>query len=721
MVQGGFFVESREGYCSYDRYSVIYDKAEHQFCIFYGKRKIIGGAYAEGIYQHGKKVAVPADFPVCELSYVREKLKDSAVLTVSFAKEQEAPAFLLRFHVGNDGVRVEEWTLGNLSVKVVGDVFTDGDGTDDVFPVCLDRRAGDLRSAIGAPASVIDNALYCRTGDTAVTIGTSRQTRLKKRDGGFSFEVMLSDTEGRSYADVSVREHVLADKYHIQFSPINKKSTFASPPAGWMTWYAVKFDACEKNVLENAAWQAEHLKDFGANCVWVDWEWYHNEFNKERTDGVHSLCADPEKYPHGMKYVADKIKELGLIPALWIGFTNEPAKNRYIAQYPEMLVSDELSWCGKYFYDFTNPSYLNEYLPEATKNVLAWGYEAVKYDTLPIAISQHEKHHENMYDKTATGKEAFRNMVKRVRELLGENMYMLSCAGSTNAEILWASDLFDAARVGDDIFDWEEYLKNCIDKVMMFYPLHNIQLYNDPDNVILREEFNTLEQAKSRAAFVSLLGLPMTFGDVFSALPEERVNIIKRSLPILDIHPMDLCNAAFDRRNLDINLRIDKKYESWQVSGIFHMTDQKGARTVSLLEDLHLDAGEYLVYDFYRDTFLGIISDFVTLDFLPYECRILSLRRCRGVPQIVSTSRHITQGAAELENVSYDKDTMQIAANLVQGDRYTVSVFVPEGYQMSFVCGFEDKQTDGRLVRLSVTPQETARYGFSIGFEKNPD
>ena len=98
MVQGGFFVEGK-GYCSYDRYSVIYDKTEHQFCIFYGQQKIIGGAYAEGIYQHGKKDAVPADFPVCELSYAREKLKDSAVLTVSFAKEQEAPAFLLRFHV----------------------------------------------------------------------------------------------------------------------------------------------------------------------------------------------------------------------------------------------------------------------------------------------------------------------------------------------------------------------------------------------------------------------------------------------------------------------------------------------------------------------------------------------------------------------------------------------------------------------------------------------
>ncbi len=711
-------MEDSKRYCSYDKYSVIYDTEIHRFGIFYGKRQIVGNACAEGIWRNGEKIAASADFSECEVSYSREKLKDSACLTVSFARSGEAASFTLKFRVGNSGVRIEEWTLGNLAVKIIGSVFADKDGEGDVFPVCLDRNANDLRAAVGTPSSAIDNSLYNRSDDTAVTIGKSRQTRLRKQNGGFTFETVLSDTEGRSYADVTVREGVLSDKYNIEFSPINKNSTFKTPPAGWMTWYAVKFGACEKNVLENAAWQAENLKDFGADCVWVDWEWYHKEFNEERGDGVNSLLADPEKYPHGMKHVADKIKEMGLVPAIWIGFTNEPAKNRYIEEHPEMVVSDELSWCGKYFYDFSNPHYLDEYLPEAVGEVLDWGYEAVKYDTLPIAITQHEKHHGNMYDPSMTSKEAFRNMVMRVRELLGESVYMLSCAGSTNAEILWASDIFDAARIGDDIFDWEEYLKNCIDKVLMFYPLHNIQLYNDPDNVVLREEFNTLEQARSRASFVSLLGLPMTFGDEFSTLSEDRINIIKRSLPILDIHPMDLCSASFDRRNLTINLCIEKNFESWQVSGLFNMTDKESTRSVSLSEDLHLDGGEYLVYDFYRDEFLGRISDYVTLDFLPYECRILSLRRISGVPQLAGTSRHITQGAAELEDVCFDGSTLKIKAALVADDRYTVSVYVPDEFKLCGSCGFDEQSEDGRIVRLSVLPKETGSMSFSVSFER---
>ncbi|MEE1013600.1 MAG: hypothetical protein U0L92_04735 [Clostridia bacterium] len=714
-------MENTKRYCGYDKYSVNYDMEAHKFHVFYQSGVIIADAYVEGIYKKGKKVSDLMDFPICEATYAREKLKDSASLTITFAKKEGARAALtLRFCVGNEGVRLEALTPENHTVSIKGTLCMDTEGIDDAFPVCLDRNAGDLRAAIGAVVSSIDNAIYNKKTDTALVIGKSRQTKLTltRSTNQFCFAIPLSDVEGRNYAEITVKEHVLEDKYHINFSPVNKNATFSTPPVGWMTWYAVKFDACEEKVLSNAKWQAEHLKDFGANTIWVDWEWYHNAFNCERTDGVCSLCPDPEKYPNGMKYVADKIREMGLIPSLWIGFANEPAKNEYIEKYPEIVVSDELSWCGKYFYDFSNPHYLNEYLPAAVENVHQWGYEAVKYDTLPIAITQHEKYHENMYDSSMTSKEAFRGMVKKTRELLGENMYMLSCAGSTNAEILWASDIFDAARIGDDIFDWEEYLKNCIDKVLMFYPLHNIQLYNDPDNVVLREEFNTFEQAKSRVSLVSLLGLPMTFGDEFSALSEDRINLIKRSLPVLDIHPVDLCKAAFDKRNFLINLNIDKDYETYQVTGVFNMTGEKTSRTLSLSADFHLDEGSYLVYDFYHDTFLGEVSDFVCLEFLPYECRILSLRPCSGIPQVISTSRHITQGAAEIQQMQFKENKLTLTSHLVANDRYTVSVFVPEGYRMKEACGFESHALEKNILRLTVLPKETGEYHFSVQFEK---
>ena len=712
-------MENAKRYCSYDSYSIWYDLEVHKFCVLYQSKMVITDAYIEGIYRNEEKIADLTDFPLCEVAYSREKLKNETVLNVVYQKKDKTPLLTLRFRIGNEGICVETETSQGDTVKISGVLCPFAEYIDDIFPVCLDRTARDLRAAIGNGASSADNALYNKKTDTALVIGKSGQTKLSfvKRVNRFSFELPLSSLKTEECTKICVKENVLADKYHIIFSPINKDSTFPSPPVGWMTWYAVKFDACEEKVLENAKWQVEHLKEFGANTVWVDWEWYHNAFWCDRNDGVNSLHPDPKKYPHGMKYIADKLKEMGLIPSLWIGFANEPCRNEYIEKYPEMVVSDELSWCGKYFLDFSNPHYLNEYLPAAVKNVHQWGYEAVKYDTLPIAITQHEKYHMNMYDSSLTSKEAFRGMVKKTRELLGKNMYMLSCAGSTNAEILWASDLFDAARIGDDIFSWEDYLKNCIDKVLMFYPLHNIQFYNDPDNVVLREEFNTFEQAKSRASLVSLLGLPMTFGDEFSALSEDRINLLKRSLPILDIHPSDLCNAAFDKQQLLINLHISKEYENYQVTGVFNMTEESVSRSLSLSEDLHLEEGNYLVYDFYRDTYLGEIRDSIRLDFLPYECRILSLRSASGVPQIISTSRHITQGAAEILDMQFTKDKLTLSASLIAEDRYTVSMFIPDRYWLKDCNGFDSWRLDGGLLQLTFLPGETKVYDFSVTFE----
>ena len=71
-------------------------------------------------------------------------------------------------------------------------------------------------------------------------------------------------------------------QYHINYTPLNKNSTFSKPPVGWMTWYSVGFDACEETVLKNARWMSENLKKYGADCIWVDWEWCHKALEPVR-------------------------------------------------------------------------------------------------------------------------------------------------------------------------------------------------------------------------------------------------------------------------------------------------------------------------------------------------------------------------------------------------------------------------------------------------------
>ncbi len=705
-------------YVNYGDYELLYDREQRQFDILYQKQPILQSVRLSDVCLNGEKIANIADFTVCGVK-LNQSLRESAfAMELTFKRtNDDEEALVFTAFVKPTGVCLK---TERYDVHVSGTVCRGSADIGDVFPMCLTREVSDVRAAVGEAITNVDHVLYNKKTDTAIVVGQSRRTVLAY-DGErntYTFTMPVYAGEARDAAEISVRTHVLAEQYHVPFSPYNRNATFSTPPIGWMTWYAVKFDASEETVLKNARWQAENLKDYGANTVWVDWEWYHEAFPGDRTDGVNSLKPDPKKYPNGLKYLADEIRSLGMIPSLWIGFTNEPAKNEFIEQYPDMVLADSTQWCGRYFYDFTNPHYLNDYLPTAVANVQKWGYEAVKFDTLPTAIYMHNAYHEKMCDQTVTVQEAYRNMIKKTRQLLGENVYMLSCAGVNNASVLWASDVFDAARVGDDIFTWEEHLKN-LRRIQEFYPLHTIQMHVDPDNVVLRSEFNTYEQAKARATIVSLLGLPMTFGDEFEVLSEDRVDLLKRTLPILDIHPMDLRAPNFNKENLLINLCIAKPFESYQVAGVYNLTETDTERTLSLSDDLHLFDEAYLVYDYFRDCFLGMVTDTIKLDLKACEGRILSLRPYRGVPQIISTSRHITQGAAELTSLSFENNTLSFTAELVQNDSYTVTLYVPDGYHLAEQNGFESYTKQENLLRFTVLPQQTTSYSFKVIFEKD--
>ena len=709
-------MSSEKIYCSFNDYHIVYDTASHSFDAYKNKEAFIKNARLTNIRANGSDVSL-SDFKKSTVKRIGVWNESCHFIYEEFRNDDEsAPCLTFKVTVSDTGVRVDLSSEDEISATLSGEIIS-GDFHSS-FPVCLDRSGNDLRASIGkAPASV-DHAVYNRNLDYAVSVGRAGQVKLafdeRNKVSAFNTEILNKD----DFTELKVIESIPANKYGITFSPINRNTVFPTAPVGWMTWYAVKFDACEENVLKNAEWQAENLKDYGANALWVDWEWYHKDLTGVRDDGVNSLNPDPEKYPHGMKYVSDKIRKMGLTPVLWIGYTNEPCKNEFIEKYPDMLLTVDDTWCGKYYFDFTNPHFLNEYLPTAIANVHKWGYDAVKFDTLPISMGKHEAHHFDMYDNSLSTREAYRQMIKKAKECLGEDTFMLSCSGARDSTILWASDIFDAARVGEDVFTWDEY-RMTIGRVMDLYPLHNIQIYLDPDNVVLRDEFSNVEQAKARLALVSLLGLPMTFGDEFSALSDEKIGFIKKSLPILDVHSADLCKFKPNDDDLLINLAVNTGFESYSITGAFNLTDKPTERKLNITRDFHLEDGKHLIYDFFRDKMLIPDEDGnLTLDFLPYECRTLALRPYLGIPQIISTSRHITQGAAELSALSYENEELAFKASLIKNDPYTVTVYIPEGYKFAGQTGSDEQTVCGNLLRLSLTPKETKDYSFAVRFEK---
>ena len=611
----------------------------------------------------------------------------------------------IELRVHKDGVKV----VTNTPVELFGTTLMD----EKCYAMSSEEHKF-LRCAYGNACTRFDNMLFNVQNDSALVLDGINTKRF-----AFNYETGVYEIRAAidTCANIGFEENVYVNKYKVDYAPINKDVTFKKPPVGWMTWYSVMFDASEKTVLENTKWLSENLKKYGAETIWVDWEWYHKDKTGIREDGCDTFNPDKEKYPNGLKYVSDEIRKYGLVPSLWIGFTNDLSENEFIKEHPDAVLCQDPSWCGQYFLDMSHPAYLNEFLPKALAQVDEWGYEAVKYDTLPICIHMHERYHDRMYNPELSTKEAYRGMIAKTREILGKDRYLLSCCGVYDSDVLWGADMFDAARVGDDIFAWKEFVKEGVGKAARYYPFHNVVFYNDPDNVIIREKYSDDEQAKSRTAFVGMLGLPVTLGDNLPDLPEERVELLKRCIPVLDIHPMDVARINFN----DIfvtNLTVENAFLNYNVVSILNCKEEKATAEISLKE-LGIDHNDPIVFEYFSSQMAEVCNGVIKMELNPCETKIFAIHENALIPQIISTSRHITQGAIELENVAWDDDdkVLTFTSNLVEGDNYTVTLNVPCNYTLLDTCGMTVSEEKDNMLKLSFTAEERGMETFELKFK----
>lgn len=703
-------------YSSYKDYMVKYEEETYTLTMSHEPSDSSVTLTFDGLYYNGKRIFGIEEYKSCRIQ--RSMGEHEYHFTVIYETDTDMPCGELHAYVDAKGITLAVYEIGHYTIRAEG-YIVHGNSSDCISMNTKDTTTEVIRAAIGPATSVHDNAIYNKINDSAFEINGCSDLMLFYDWETKKYGVVLQTiTEGMAEKiHFSVKKDLLKNKYDIDFAPRKKRGNYAVAPAGWMTWYAVKFGACEESVLRNVRFQEKYLKAFGADTIWVDWEWCHRRYERERFDGVDNFHPDPQKYPGGLELVAQEIKKAGFVPALWIGFTNDIGFTEYEKEHPQISLSHHETWSGKYYYDISHPDFLNGFLPKAVQQVKDWGYEAVKFDTLPNCITAHETYHANMYHPEMTTYKAYRIMIQKTRELLGEDFYMLSCAGREQV-VLWGAGVFDAARVGPDLFLWERFVET-VGRIRQYYPLHDIVLYNDPDNVVLRDEFSTYEQAISRISIVSLLGLPLTFGDDLPKLPAERLDLLKRALPVMDVHPADFNNAICDNKTQMISLNIALSFEQYMVAGVMNLTDERKIRDVSLKETLRLPQGEYLIYDYFKNKFLGCYKDNIMITVEPYDTKILSFRRRSGKPQIISTSRHITQGAAEIKNMYWDDhtNTLTVFSKLVKDDSYTLTVYIPEGYIFKNVSLGEWEVNDN-LLTVTVLPEDNCDYEFKLLFEK---
>jgi hypothetical protein len=321
----------------YKNFSVDFDDAGREFSCFYAAPGEAPRVFLKGVVPtirsyKGRRFSA-ADYKKVE--FKPASALSGRSLSVLYS-DGPAEAAFFELHVSLDAEKVHVRNFARAIVELKGLLPWGEDPENSTFGMRLNAEDHALRSGCGPAFSIHDDALFDRLTDRALEFFGSDKFRARYdwKASCYRFDYESGLDFGRELF-FKPHEQLYRRKYNIPYAPISKRHGFETPPVGWMTWYAVQFDACEKLVLENAKALAEKFGAFAGKLVlWVDWEWNHKAFDGLGEKGVDTFTPRKKAYPRGLAPVAKALEKLGLIPALWIGATNDGRRNALLENIP---------------------------------------------------------------------------------------------------------------------------------------------------------------------------------------------------------------------------------------------------------------------------------------------------------------------------------------------------------------------------------------------------
>lgn len=291
-------------------------------------------------------------------------------------------------------------------------------------------------------------------------------------------------------------------------------------PTGWCSWYYFYNRVSEADVLANL--QTMVAEKHPAEYVQID-------------DGFQSHTGDwlvpNAKFPSGMKALADRIREAGYKPGIWLAPFVLHEDSAALREHPELalrmkdgeILFVEL-WLGRCaVVDCTHP-FAENWLRETVRTVVReWGYEYLKLDALAYAarpasvVAYHEA--------GTTAAMNLRRGLEIIREAAGDETLILGCTCHFGPAV----GLVDAMRVGPDVKElWFDGVnpsaKHAMRMTLQRNWMHNRWWANDPDCLIVRENDTALgpEETRFLATAIALSGGMVVASDDLPKLSAER-------------------------------------------------------------------------------------------------------------------------------------------------------------------------------------------------------
>ena len=487
---------------------------------------------------------------------------------------------------------------------------------------------------------------------------------------------------------VTLKDGTVRDSYYKEvlglpyYQPLDK-THFPLPPSGWCTWYFYYYHITAAEVKANAKWIAENLGDYGAKYVQIDDGWQRGPGTTRDWTLVHEGY-----FPDGMAHVAAYIKSVGLVPGIWLaphGQDNlelvNAHPNVFLRREDGQLDENNRRWEGRYLVDPSTEE-TQAYLADLFQTLCDWGYDYFKIDGQPPTVEEYRGKGAQMKNPTDDPVAAYRNTLETIRQTIGPDRYLLGCWGIPTE----GAGIMDGSRTGGDIvLGWGGF-QTALRAVMAYYYQHNIMWYVDPDVMVVRSPL-TVDQARVWATLQGLTGQALMATDRMMDLGAERVEMLRRVYPAVDIRPLDLFPAGRNKRIWD--LKINHLGRQYDVIGLFNFEEDSANQMVIEWADLGLPSDVPLhVYDFWNHEYLGAWEAGMSVELPPTSCRVLTVLPSTGHIQLISTNRHITQGWIDLTELNRKGDqTLAGASHVIKNDPYELAFVFPreKNYQIARV------------------------------------
>jgi len=532
--------------------------------------------------------------------------------------------------------------------------------------------------------------------------------------------------------------------------------------SGWCSWWAYRAGFSQKDLEEVVSVMSEkRLADYGYRFIQID------DCYQGGSGTPASWLEWNEKFPAGMKGYVEAVRARGFEPGIWIGaFFRDAA---IVREHPDWFVRKpgQAPFRGpwiEYGIDATVKEAAETIVRPTYRGVRQAGFTYVKIDSLRHLL--YDSLHcapEYAASRGLRSADIFRRYLSVAREELGPETFLLACWGVLPEAI----GIADGCRLGTDGFG------PCT--MQQYNSWNGVVWRSDPDHcdvlpgggggqrtsiaVSGGRRLECPNETLIRPSLASLASAMLMLSDRADIYRDDRnIEGARRASPVLftvpgqlyDVDPRksDVLMAGgrediktggppspidADQRGAIVEwwmLDIARPFENWTILARMNWTEKPMDHVFVKFSDIGLPAdGEYIVHEFWSRECVPIpcCDSFRAERLEPFGIHIYAIRAALDRPQIVSTSRHITQGGVDLESVEWRPESCTLAgrSRVVRGDPYEIAIRNP--WTFVFVAAEFDGKPAGlplgkddadRLLRFSFTPDATRILEWSVRFQQ---